>query len=151
MEATKKLSVSQLSGYIKSVFDDELILHNICVYGELSQLSIRENVSYFTITEGGCYINCVMFSKVENIEVGTLVQIYGSVSFYTKSGKTNFTAKNIVSIGKGSLGDELKKLTERLKNEGLFVSRPKPPIYIGKVAVITSEAGASRHNARIAR
>ena len=146
MEATKKLSVSQLSGYIKSVFDDELILHNICVYGELSQLSIRENVSYFTITEGGCYINCGMFSKVENIEVGTLVQIYGSVSFYTKSGKTNFTAKNIVSIGKGSLGDELKKLTERLKNEGLFVSRPKPPIYIGKVAVITSEAGAVIHD-----
>lgn len=146
MEATKKLTVSQLSGYIKSVFDDELILHNICVYGELSQISVKDNVSYFTITEGGCYINCVMFSTTENIEVGTLIQVYGSVSFYTKSGKTNFTAKNIVPMGKGSLKDELTKLTRRLESEGLFTSRPKPPAYIGKVAVITSEAGAVIHD-----
>ncbi len=146
MEANKKLSVSQLSGYIKSVFDDELILHNICVYGELSQISVRENVTYFTLTEGGCHIGCVMFSTVENIEIGTLVQIYGSVTFYTKSGKTNFTAKDIVPIGKGTLNDELKRLTNRLKNEWLFESRPKPPVYIGKAAVITSEAGAVIHD-----
>lgn len=146
METCKFLSVSQLNGYIKSVFDDELILHNIGIFGELSQLSVRENVSYFTITEGGCYINCVMFSSVENIEIGSLVKVYGSVTFYPKSGKTNFGAKSISVYGKGELNAELNKLKERLKSEGLFENRKKPPVYIARAAVITSEAGAVIHD-----
>lgn len=146
MKDDKTLSVSQLNGYIKSVFDDELILHNIGVTGELSQISVREKATYFTITEGDCYINCIIFSAVEKIEAGTEVRAYGRVAFFAKSGKINFYAKSISPVGKGTLHAELLKRKDKLKSEGLFENRLQPPVYIRSVAVITSSAGAVIHD-----
>ena len=50
-----KLSVSDLNSYIKGVFDDELVLHNISVFGELFQFSVSGNNTYFVLKEGECY------------------------------------------------------------------------------------------------
>lgn len=144
--ASKRLSVSQLNGYIKSVFDDELILHNIALFGELSQLSVHDGISYFTVTEGGCYVNCVMFSAVEKIEEGAQILAYGKVTYYAKSGKVNFTARSISVTGKGKLIDEFRRLKETLRKEGLFDNHPDLPVYIGNIAVITSESGAVIHD-----
>lgn len=146
MKDGKRLSVSQLNGYIKSVFDDELILHNIGVYGELSQISVRDNCTYFTITEGNSYINCVMFSTMEKIEIGTEILVCGRVTYYTKSGKINFTAKSVIPIGKGAQHNKFLQLKSKLYEEGLFDNRLQPPIYIKEVSVITSSAGAVIHD-----
>ncbi len=146
MGSVRELTVSQLNGYIKSVFDDELILHNINVSGEIGQISVRDGVSYFSLTEGNCNINCVIFSTLEQIDVGTKVLVGGRVAFYAKNGRVNFTANFVKTIGQGEKFNEFTLLKERLSKEGLFDNRPKPPVYIREVAVITSEAGAVIHD-----
>lgn len=48
-----KLSVSQLNNYIKGVFDDELILKNITVFGEVSEKSEAAGNLYMTLSDSG--------------------------------------------------------------------------------------------------
>ncbi len=146
MGSVRELSVSQLNSYIKSVFDDELILHNISVYGEIGQISVRDGVSYFSLAESNCNINCVIFSTLEKLEIGTKVLANGRVTFYSKSGRINFTVSFVKPIGRGEQYNEFMLLKERLLKEGLFENRPKPPVYISEIGVITSEAGAVIHD-----
>ena len=49
----KRLSVSQLNTYIKNVFDDELILKNITVFGEISEKSESGGNVFFTLKDEG--------------------------------------------------------------------------------------------------
>lgn len=58
----KAISVSQLSGYIKGIFDAEELLHNISVYGEISGLSVLRGNAYFSLKDEDALLSCVFLA-----------------------------------------------------------------------------------------
>ncbi len=142
----KKLSVAQLNGYIKGMFSDELLLHNIEVFGEIQDFSVSNNNTFFTLADGGYLLQCVKFGTNEKIPAGTRVLLSGSVTFFEKGGRVTFNAKTISLYGEGQQHLKLLQLKEQLKSEGLFDGRKQLPSFIKTAAVITSSTGAVIHD-----
>ena len=142
--ATKRiLTVTELNNYIKGVFDDELILHNISVIGEVEDFKPYDNATYFTIKDGDNRLSCVMFSRHhEVIDSGTKLELFGGIRFYSKTAKVSFVVKELKVAGKGSAHLEFLKLKEKLEKEGVFTNKKQVPKLINRIALITAETGA---------
>jgi len=142
----KKLTVSQLNRYIKGVFEDELILHNLCVEGEVLDIKSVGNAVYIVLKDEDSVLNCVCFNGVVGIEAGMRATLFGRVEFYAKSGKLSFIAKSVSLSGAGLLLAKQRELKERLEKEGIFSNNRQLPRFIKKVALVTSEEGAVLHD-----
>ncbi len=142
----KTLSVSQLNNYIKGVFLDEILLHNIEVFGEITEFNISGGNTFITVREGDCVLPCIKFGLHENLPIGMKVLLSGAVTFYEKGGRVSFNVRVIKPYGEGEDFLRLKKLKERLCAEGLFENRPELPPKISSVAVVTSASGAVIHD-----
>lgn len=141
-----KLTVSQLNNYIKGVFDDELVLQKIYLYGEVYEFSQSNGFTYITLKEGDCYIHCVRCSLLEKVEIGSMITLFGSVTFYRKTGRVTFSILSMQKNGKGQIYAEFLKLKETLKNEGMFDNKNRLPSFIRNVGIITSSTGAVIHD-----
>lgn len=143
----KAISVTELNNYIKSVFEAEVMLHGISVYGEITDLQLVRDVAYYTIKDNMSALQCVSFSigsKFEKIKNGDQVVVTGSPNYYTKLGRFNFSVYKIEPYGQGLLYLQFLQLKEKLEKEGLFDSVKKKPLpqTINKIGVITSKTGA---------
>ena len=141
----RRLTVSQLNAYISGVFEDEFVLHDVVVRGEIYELKSVGARTFFTLKEGGCTLGCVSFARIR-AEVGDDAEVTGTVTFYARSGRVSFVAENVSSVGEGDLLLGLKRLREKLRVEGLFENRPPLPSFVRKAVVITSEYGAVLHD-----
>ena len=140
------ITVSQLNSYIKQIFDNEELLHNIPLLGEVYGVSFSRNVIYFSLKDENASIPCVCFYPAfsQTIQEGAKIVCYGSPNFYHKAGKLNFNVNSAQPLGQGKLYEEFLKLKETLEKEGLFDQEHKKPIpkNIQRVGVITSKEGA---------
>lgn len=161
------IKVSQLNRYVKAMLDENKLLTDIMVKGELSSVSFRSQAGhyYFTLEEGGALLSCVMFSRyAEKLrsfpEEGSLVVLRGAVSLYEREGRFQLVAYDVQTIGQGKGAEDLAALRGRLLAEGLFDPERKKslPPFPRAVAVITSGEGAAlwdivtameRHNSGI--
>ncbi len=141
-----KLTVSGLNAYIKGVFDDELILKNITVVGEVYEKSFSGGHLFFTLKDERSILRCVRFGGGFNPEIGDTVSVLGSVEYYAKGNRLTFQAVSITPVGEGAIKREFNAMVERLKAEGLFDNRPQLPCFVKRVAIITSETGAVIHD-----
>ena len=73
------LSVKQLNNYIKNVFEDELVLQNITVTGEVFQISYSK-YTFITLKEDDCVMQCVCFAHMSMPKVGQKAAFFGSVT-----------------------------------------------------------------------
>lgn len=146
LQNNKTIKVSKLNNFIKNVFEDEFILHNIYVEGELTEYKISGSNAYFTLSDEESSINCVIFSTNEKFEVGQSVLVFGTVKYYSKSGKISFVAKSIKDLGRGNKQTEFLLLKEKLESEGFFANKKPLPFFIKNVALITSDTGAVIHD-----
>ncbi len=142
----KVLSVSQLNNYIKGVFLDEILLHNIEVFGEITEFNVSGGNTFITVREGDCILPCIKFGVHENLPIGMKILLGGSVTFYEKGGRVSFNAKEIKPYGEGEQFLKLKQLKDKLMGEGLFENRIKLPKRIRSIAVVTSASGAVIHD-----
>ncbi|MCL2861365.1 MAG: exodeoxyribonuclease VII large subunit [Firmicutes bacterium] len=142
----KTLTVSQLNLFIKGVFADEYILHDIWVRGEVREFKVSGNSTYITLYENECVLNCVKFSSLEDIEVGKKVLLRGGVNFFEKGGRISFIIKEVKIEGEGENALALKKLKEKLQKEGLFEKGLELPFLVKKMCVITGNAGIVIHD-----
>lgn len=140
-----KLSVRQLNTYIKNVFEDELVLQNITVIGEISEVSFSK-YTFITLKEGDCLLSCVCFGRIDLPETGQRVALTGSVKYSDKFSKISFVFKNIEIIGNGLYQTEYLKLKEKLKNAGYFDKKLPLPSFITNVCIITSGYGSVVHD-----
>jgi len=140
------ISVTQLNNYIKGIFDAEQMLHGICVYGEVTSYKISNGIAYFNIKEEDNLLPCVLFGALKFPEpnIGDVVLLTGSVSYYVKGGKLSFNATKIEPYGKGLLYQKFLELKNKLENLGYFdISKKKPiPEYVKRIGVVTSSTGA---------
>ncbi len=142
----KILSVSQLNNYIKNVFEDELLLQNITVEGEVSETKFSGGNTYLTLKENDCILSCVKFGARYEYAVGEKLRVTGSVRFYPRGGRTTFTVTYAVGVGKGELLERLNELKEKLRLEGIFDNNKVLPRFIKKIALVTSIEGAVIHD-----
>ena len=140
------ITVSQFNNYIKNIFDNEEMLHNIPILGEVYGVSFSRNVIYFSLKDESASIPCVCFYPAFNDQIteGAKLVCYGSPNFYVKGGKLNFNVNRVEPLGKGKLYEEFLALKSKLEQEGLFDPKYKKPIpkNIERIGVITSKEGA---------
>ncbi|MCY6370313.1 exodeoxyribonuclease VII large subunit [Clostridium ganghwense] len=147
----KTLTVSQLNSYIKKVLDNDFILRNACIKGEISNLKLHSSGHmYFSLKDEYGKINCIMFrSYASSIkfepENGDKVIVKGRVSVYAKDGLYQFYCEEMEQDGIGDLFLAFEKLKEKLSKEGIFDenNKKKIPKYPRKIGVVTSPTGAA--------
>ena len=142
----KAISVSQLSGYIKGIFDAEELLHNISVFGEISGLSILRGNAYFTLKDENALLSCVFFGVDDEkiLKNGDLIVATGTPKYYVKGGKLNFNVVSVRPYGIGELFQRFMETKEKLEREGLFDQEFKKqiPENVKRIGVVSSEKGA---------
>ncbi|MFQ6752670.1 MAG: exodeoxyribonuclease VII large subunit [Clostridia bacterium] len=138
------LTVKQVNKIIKDLLDNEVILEDIMVTGELSSFSITRNIAYFTLKDTDNLLSCVMFNPIGEFQIGDMVQCRGNVKYYSQGGKLTFNALSIELCGQGELYKQFLLLKDKLEKEGLFSEEHKIaiPRYINSIGVVTSKTGA---------
>ncbi len=145
------LTVSELNGYIKNIFENDRMLTSVTVKGEISNFtSHRSGHLYFSLKDDGGQIRSVMFrSSAYGLkfmpEDGMKVIAHGSVSVYTRDGSYQLYVNSLVPDGVGALYLAYEQLKNKLEKEGLFDNAHKKdiPSYPSKIGVITSPTGAA--------
>ncbi|MDO6354529.1 exodeoxyribonuclease VII large subunit [Caloramator sp. CAR-1] len=143
-------SVSQLTRYIKEVFDFDEVLSDVIVKGEVSNFKLHSSGHmYFTLKDNEAKIKCVMFkgyvSRLKFMpEDGMNIIAYGSVTVYERDGQYQLYCSKLEPDGYGSLYFAFEQLKEKLLKEGLFDEKYKKklPVFPRKIGVVTSSTGA---------
>ena len=149
-------TVSQLNGYVKSIFENDDNLRYVYLCGEISNFTNhRTGHLYFTLKDENSTIRAVMFSRNADRlrflpQNSMKVIVFGRVSVYEPSGQYQFYVENMQPDGVGALAMAFEQLKEKLFNEGLFDAAHKKPIplYPEKIGVITSPTGAAVEDIR---
>ena len=144
------LTVSELNGYIKGLFERDDVLSGISVCGEISNIKYHSSGHlYLTLKDDNATISAVMFrSDVARMsfrpENGMRVIASGRVSVYERGGQYQLYVSYMKPDGIGALYMALEKLKKQLSAEGLFdASRKKKlPEYPKRIGVVTSPTGA---------
>ncbi len=140
----KVFSVTEINRIIKNIIDNEIVLEDITVTGELSSFSVTRNIAYFTLKDNDNLLSCVQFGCKNEFKIGDMVQCRGNVKYYPKGGKLTFNALSIEHCGQGELYKQFLELKDKLEKEGLFSAENKIPIpkFVNSIGVVTSKTGA---------
>ncbi len=140
------VSVAQLNKYIKNIFDSEIMLKNISVFGEVSSYTISNGIAYFNLKDEENLLSCVLFgaNKFDTPKLGDMVLVTGGMNYYTKGGKLSFNATKIMPYGKGLLYEKFLQLKDDLEKKGYFDPLKKKPIpeRVRRIGVVSSPTGA---------
>lgn len=150
MERPEPITVSKLNSYIKALIDNDELLNNIYIKGEISNYKRHYTGHlYFTLKDKESLIKCVMFKSYTtylNFEPkdGDNVVILGTVSAFERDGIYQIYAKGMEQDGIGALYEEYEKLKKKLELEGLFDEKYKKeiPFMPKAIGVVTSQTGA---------
>ena len=148
------LDASQVNGYIKMLLDDDPMLQELCIRGELSNYKIYPSGHhYFTLKDAEGALRCVMFrgSAVRlrfRPENGMKVLAVGRITVFPRDGAYQLYCSGLMPDGVGDLHVAFEQLKEKLRLEGLFDPDHKKPLpqYPHRIAIITSSAGAAIHD-----
>lgn len=144
-------TVSEINQYIKKTLENDPLLSNFWLKGELSNfISHSSGHMYFTIKDETGSIKCVMFrSRTNRVRFsptnGQKVLVMGYISLYEKGGQCQLYVQEMVEDGIGDLYEKYEKLKKKLTEEGLFAEERKRnlPFFPKKVGVVTSPTGAA--------
>ncbi len=149
--ASLPFTVSQLTGHIRRLFDDDPTLNDVWVEGEVSSFNrASSGHCYFTLKDAGAEIRCVMWRQVANAQAqlpahGDLVLAHGAVSVYEARGAYQLYVELIQPAGVGDLNRQFEQLKAKLEVEGLFdPERKRPlPLWPHRIGVVTSPTAAA--------
>lgn len=143
-------SVGQISSYIVNMFEQDFMLKNISVKGEVSNCTYHSTGHiYFTIKDANGVLKGVMFAgNRKNLQFrlkeGNQIVVTGSIEPYKFSSQYQMIARSIELDGVGNLYLKLEELKRELEELGMFDDMYKRPIpkYAKKIGVVTSPTGA---------
>lgn len=146
--------VTEVNELVKLLLDNEPMLQNICVRGELSNYKMYPSGHhYFSLKDQEGAIRCVMFKgsamrlrfRPEN---GMKVVVTGRVTVFPRDGAYRLYCNTMTPEGVGDLAVAFEQLKAKLYAEGLFDPAHKMPLpaYPEKIAIVTSSAGAAVHD-----
>ena len=146
------ITVSQLNKYIKNMFSENLVLNNVLVKGEVSNLKESKGNYYFVLKDSDSSIQCIIFTYYsgQNVDVtllsdGSEVLIEGKVAVYEKGGTYSIYVSKVTATGLGEYYVKLEKLKKELYEKGMFDDIYKKPIpkYSNNIGVVTAKNGAA--------
>ncbi len=150
--APAPLSVAGLVDYIKALLEDDAILKQIWVVGEVSSVNNHAKGLFFNLTDldGKTAINCVAWrSQVPRLSTlpaqGEQVTVLGTVKVYPQRSSYQLTVWQVLPTGDGLKALRYRQLRERLAAEGLFdpeFKRPLPALP-QTLAVVSSPQAAA--------
>lgn len=146
------ITVSQLNRYVKARLDEDRILKDLFLSGEVSNLSghYRSGHLYFVLKDTQAAVKAVLFRSYAQqlrfpLQNGMRVVVRGSVSLYERDGSYQLYAREVFPEGKGLQWLQFERLKEQLEKEGLFdpdLKRPLPP-FPKRIGIVTSPTGAA--------
>ena len=149
--STQQWTVAKLTFYIRKLLEENEILQDVWVQGEISNLSRPASGHvYFTLKDSSAALKCVMWKMSAArlnlpLQNGMEVEVHGKIGIYEVSGQYQLYADQIRSVGEGALYQEFMRLKSMLEAEGLFDPERKRPIpYLShKIGIVTSSTGAA--------
>ena len=146
--------VTEVNRLVKSLLDDNYILKDILVRGELSNYKIHSTGHhFFTLKDEAGALRCVMYQSAASRlrfrpENGMKVVAAGRVSIFPRDGAYQLYCNSITPEGVGDLTVAFQQLKEKLWREGLFDPAHKKPLppYPERIAIVTSDTGAAIHD-----
>lgn len=144
------ITVTDLNKYIKGRIDNDEMLNNVLVKGEISNFKNHyTGHMYFTLKDENSLIKCVMFKTYTTHlsfmpKDGMKVIILGGVSVFERDGVYQIYAKAMKEDGLGNLYVKYEELKNKLNSEGLFDEKYKKqiPFMPKTIGVLTSNTGA---------
>jgi exodeoxyribonuclease VII large subunit len=156
---THYFTVSQITSYIKELFEIDFVLQDLWIEGEVSNFSRSaaghvyftlkdEAVSSYGVTAAS--IRCVMWrslvARQDHLPSnGEAIVAHGRISVYEVQGTYQLYVDYLQPAGLGTLYLQFEALKKRLEAEGLFAperKRPLPP-FPRCLGVVTSPTGAA--------
>ncbi|WP_299414403.1 exodeoxyribonuclease VII large subunit [Acaryochloris sp. IP29b_bin.148] len=146
------LSVKGLTDYIQALLEDDALLMQVWVEGEVSSAVRHRSGFFFTLQdpqEQVC-IRCVIWNSyceqlVVEPEPGEQIIVLGRIRLYPQRGQYQLIAWQLLPAGEGLRSLRYQQLRDRLTQEGLFdpLHKQALPSYPQTVGVVTSPQAAA--------
>lgn len=148
------LTVDRLTLYLKAVLEEDPILSDVWVRGEVTNFHrSAAGHCYFTLSNDGSQLRCALFRNSQRgllamPQNGDEVLAHGRISIYESSGQYQLYVDNVAPEGSGILQLQFEELRQKLESDGLFaVERKRPlPELPSTIGVVTSAQGAVWHD-----
>lgn len=148
------LSITQINEYIRGKMDEDRLLLQLAVRGEISNYKMYPSGHhYFTLKDENAALKCVMFKanatrlrfRPEN---GMKVIAMGRITVYPRDGAYQLYCSAMSMDGIGDLYAAFEQLKAKLAAQGLFAPEHKKPLppFPGIIGIVTSSAGAAVHD-----
>jgi len=149
--STQQWTVSKLTFFIRRLLEENEVLQDVWVQGEISNLSRPASGHiYFTLKDSNAALKCVMWKTSAArlrlpLQDGMEVEVHGRIGVYEVSGQYQLYADQIRPVGEGALYQDFMRLKAMLETEGLFSPERKRPIPLlpRKIGIVTSATGAA--------
>jgi exodeoxyribonuclease VII large subunit len=143
-------TVSQLTLYIKGLFDRDQGMQEVWVEGEVSNYKrAASGHLYFSLKDENAQLKCVMWKTAADHlrfdpQHGDQVIASGKISVYEPQGTYQLYVETLQQAGVGDLNRQFELLKAKLEAEGLFDSeRKRPlPLFPRKIGIVTSPNAA---------
>lgn len=152
--AQQVITVTQINEYIRSMMDQDRLLNNLAIKGEISNYKLYPSGHhYFTLKDEGGALRCVMF-KANALRMkfrpgnGMKVIAMGKISVFPRDGAYQLYCTGLVLDGIGDLYAAFEQLKAKLQAQGLFdpAHKQQLPEFPGTIGIVTSSAGAAVHD-----
>ena len=149
--STQQWTVSKLTFFIRKLLEENEVLQDVWVQGEISNLSRPASGHvYFTLKDSSAALRCVMWKTSAArlgipLQDGKAVEVHGKIGIYEVSGQYQLYVDQIRPVGEGALYQEFMRLKAMLEAEGLFAPERKRliPMFPKKIGIVTSATGAA--------
>jgi exodeoxyribonuclease VII large subunit len=140
----KILSVSELSGMIKSIVEKNFI--GVKVQGEVSGVKIHSSGHiYFSLKDNDSVINAICWRGTHlsfPLEDGVQITARGRVTVYPARSQYQFIVEEASIAGEGALLKILNERRKKFHEMGYFDKKRHIPKYPNIIGIITSKTGA---------
>lgn len=148
------LSITQINEYIRGMMDEDRLLLQLAVRGEISNYKMYPSGHhYFTLKDENAALKCVMFktsaAKLRfRPENGMKVIAMGRITVYPRDGAFQLYCSAMSMDGIGDLYAAFEQLKAKLAAQGLFAPEHKKPLpqFPKTIGIVTSSAGAAVHD-----
>lgn len=144
-------TVTDLTRYLRELFESDELLQDVWVQGEVSNISHPVSGHlYFTLKDSTASLRCVMWRNAALRQSfiphdGDALEVHGAISVYEAGGQYQLYADIFRPAGEGALYQEFLRLKALLEAEGLFDPERKRPIphQPKRLGIVTSPTGAA--------
>ncbi len=146
------LSIAGLTDYIQLLLEEDSVLRQVWVTGEVSSANNHRAGLFFTLkdTDGDASIKCITWkSQIPRLAqvptVGEQIIVLGSIRLYPARGEYQLSVWQAIPAGVGLQALRFQQLKNRLTAEGLFDDERKQPLptHPQIIAVVTSPTAAA--------